>query len=96
MRLRSRVEGGGTPRLERWGVDSEYGILRDVLIGPIDHFTWQAGNAVAQRAERVGLHFDFNVARAQYGEMLDAYRRADVRVHHLSPDPAAAVSDFCP
>jgi N-dimethylarginine dimethylaminohydrolase len=87
MRLRSRVEGGGTPRLERWGVDSEYGILRDVLIGPIDHFTWQAGNAVAQRAERVGLHFDFNVARAQYGEMLDAYRRADVRVHHLSPDP---------
>jgi N-dimethylarginine dimethylaminohydrolase len=87
MRLRTRVEGGGTPRLERWGVDSEYGILRDVLIGPIDHFTWQAGNAVAQRAERVGLHFDFNVARTQYGEMLDAYRQADVRVHHLSPDP---------
>ncbi len=87
MRLRSRVEGGGTPRLERWGVDSEYGILRDVLIGPIDHFTWQPGNAVAQRAERVGLHFDFNVARTQCGEMLDAYRQADVRVHHLAPDP---------
>ena len=87
MRLRSRVEGGGTPRLERWGVDSEYGILRDVLIGPIDHFTWQAGNAVAQRAERVGLHFDFKAARTQYGEMLDAYRQADVRVHHLAPDP---------
>jgi N-dimethylarginine dimethylaminohydrolase len=87
MRLRTRVDGGGTPHLERWGVDSEYGILRDVLIGPIDHFTWQAGNAVAQRAERVGLHFDFNVARTQYGEMLDAYRQADVRVHHLSPDP---------
>jgi len=25
MRLRTRVEGGGTPRLTRWGVDSEYG-----------------------------------------------------------------------
>lgn len=87
MRLRSRVEGGGTPRLERWGVDSEYGILRDVLIGPIHHFTWQAGNAVAQRAERVGLHFDFKAARTQYGEMLDAYRQADVRVHRLAPDP---------
>ena len=87
MRLRTRVEGGGTPRLERWGVDSEYGILRDVLIGPIDHFTWQAGNAVAQRAERVGLHFDFNVARAQYGEMLDAYRQADVQSPPSPPDP---------
>jgi N-dimethylarginine dimethylaminohydrolase len=94
MRLRTRVEGGGTPRLERWGVDSEYGILRDVLIGPIDHFTWQAGNAVAQRAERVGLHFDFNVARAQYGEMLDAYRQADVQVHHLSPDPVLPYQIF--
>jgi len=87
MQLRTRVEGGGTPRLERWGVDSEYGTLRDVLIGPIDHFAWQGGNAVAQRAERVGLHFDFEVARRQYAEMLDAYRSAAVKVHFLTPDP---------
>jgi len=81
--LRTRIEHGGTARLERWGVDSEYGTLRDVLIGPIDHFTWQPGNAVAERAERVGLRFDFEVARAQYGEMLDAYRQAQVTVHML-------------
>jgi N-dimethylarginine dimethylaminohydrolase len=87
MQLRTRVEGGGTPRLERWGVDSEYGILREVLIGPIDHFSWQGGNAVAQRAERVGLHFDFNAARRQYEEMLDAYRSAGVRVHFLPAEP---------
>jgi N-dimethylarginine dimethylaminohydrolase len=87
MQLRTRAEGGGTPRLERWGVDSEYGTLRDVLIGPIDNFTWQGGNAVAQRAERVGLHFDFNVAQRQYEEMLDAYRSAGVKVHFLAPDP---------
>ncbi|HMK85123.1 MAG TPA: arginine deiminase family protein [Steroidobacteraceae bacterium] len=87
MKLRTRVEGGGTPRSERWGVDSEYGRLRDVLVGPIDHFSWQVGNAVAQRSERVGLKFDFNAARAQYGEMLDAYRRAEVKIHTLPADP---------
>jgi N-dimethylarginine dimethylaminohydrolase len=86
MHLRTRLEsGGGTPRLERWGVDSEYGTLRDVLVGPIDHFAWRAGNAVAQRAERVGLRFDFAAARKQYAEMLDAYAQAGVTVHVLPP-----------
>jgi hypothetical protein len=27
--LRTRMDGGGTPRLDRWGVDSEYGALRE-------------------------------------------------------------------
>jgi N-dimethylarginine dimethylaminohydrolase len=87
MQLRTRIESGGTPRPSRWGIDSEYGRLRDVLIGPVDHFSWQAGNAVAQRAERVGLQFDFAVAKAQYGEMLDAYRQAGVNIHTLRPSP---------
>jgi N-dimethylarginine dimethylaminohydrolase len=86
MQLRTRVEGGGTARLERWGVDSEYGTLRDVLVGPIDHFSWRAGNAVAERSERVGLEFDFGVARTQYREMLDAYASARVTVHHLAAE----------
>jgi N-dimethylarginine dimethylaminohydrolase len=87
MKLRTRRDGGHTPRPERWGVDSEYGRLRDVLIGPVDHFRWQPGNAVAQRAERVALHFDYAVAKAQYGEMLDAYRQAGVEVHVPPADP---------
>jgi len=58
-----------------------------VLIGPIDHFAWQPGNAVAQRAERVGLRFDFQTARRQYDEMIDAYRSADVAVHFLRAEP---------
>jgi N-dimethylarginine dimethylaminohydrolase len=87
MHLRTRLDGGGTPRAERWGVDSEYGTLRDVLVGPIEHFEWRAGNAVCERTERLGLRFDFGTARAQYGEMLDAYRQAGVTVHSLPPDP---------
>jgi N-dimethylarginine dimethylaminohydrolase len=84
MQLRTRLEGGGTPRPEKWGIDSEYGRLRDVLIGPVDHFSWQAGNAVAQRAQRVGLRFDFAAARTQYAEMLDVYRQAGVEIHTLA------------
>jgi N-dimethylarginine dimethylaminohydrolase len=86
LQLRTRVPGGGTPRPERWGVDSEYGVLRDLLIGPVEHFSWQAGNAIAQRAERVGLQFDFGIARRQFDEMVSAYRSADVRVHFLQPE----------
>jgi N-dimethylarginine dimethylaminohydrolase len=87
MQLRTRIPGGGTPSAAPWGVDSEYGILRDVLVGPVDHFSWQAGNAVAERAERVGLRFDFRIAQRQYAEMLDAYRQAEVTVHTLPASP---------
>ncbi len=85
--LRTRLEGGGTPRPTRWGVDSEYGVLREVLVGPVDNFAWRAGNAVAERADRVGLQFDFAVAKRQYHEMVDAYRQAGVNVHFLNPEP---------
>ena len=86
MRLRTRIEGGGTPRPERWGIDSEYGRLTDVLVGPIDHFNWQAGNAVAQRSERVGRKFDAKLAARQHAEMIHAYEQAGVRVHRLAAD----------
>ena len=94
MNLRTRLSGGGTARPDRWGVDSEYGVLRDVLVGPIDHFTWQPGNAVAQRAQRIGLRFDYGIARRQYAEMLDVYRQAGVTVHILPADPGLPYQIF--
>jgi N-dimethylarginine dimethylaminohydrolase len=86
VQLRTRLEGGGTPRPARWGVDSEYGVLRDVLLGPVEHFSWRPGNAVAERSERVGLQFDCATAQAQYREMVDAFRQAEVNVHTLPAD----------
>ena len=83
MQLRTRIEGGGTPRPESWGIDSEYGRLRDLLVGPIDNYEWTPGNAVAQRSERVGLKFDKSVVQAQYREMIAAYEQAGVNVHIL-------------
>jgi N-dimethylarginine dimethylaminohydrolase len=87
MQLRTRIEGGGTPRPARWGVDSEYGVLRDVLLGPVEHFAWRPGNAVAERSARVGLRFDFPTAERQHREMVDAFRQAAVNVHYLPAEP---------
>lgn len=88
MQLRTRLEGGGTPRPERWGLDSEYGRLRDVLVGPIDHYVWQTdSNAVAQRSQRVGSRFDKKVAVEQYENVIQTFEEAGVAVHRL---PAAS------
>ena len=94
MQLKTRRDSGGTPLPEKWGVDSEYGTLREVLVGPVDHFDWRAGNAVAERSQRVGLAFDLVTAKRQYGEMLDVFRQAGVTVHVLDPDPALPYQIF--
>lgn len=82
----ARNPDGPSRRLQNWGADSEYGILRDVLIGPIDNFSWQGGNAVAARSARVELEFDAKRAVQQYNEMLHAYETAGVRTHILPAD----------
>ncbi|MGI9304443.1 MAG: hypothetical protein ACR2RB_17320 [Gammaproteobacteria bacterium] len=43
--MRVRNERGGTPALAHWGMDSEYGVLRDVLLGPVETFHWMEDNA---------------------------------------------------
>jgi N-dimethylarginine dimethylaminohydrolase len=42
----------------------------------------------------VGLKFDFAVARRQYGEMVDAYRQAEVKVHFLAAEPTLPYQIF--
>ena len=81
MVLKVRNESGNTPRHSRWGVDSETGVLRDLLVGPIDNYRWSPGNAVAERTERLGLKFDFDAIKQQYAEMISAYQTAGVDVH---------------
>jgi N-dimethylarginine dimethylaminohydrolase len=86
--LRTRVEGGGTPALERWGIDSEYGVLRDVLLGSADGFRWLGEenaqySALVRDSLRKGYRFDRELALRQYAELVDAYRQAGVAVHFL-------------
>jgi len=84
--LRRRKEEGGTPPLREWGANSEYGRLRDVLIGPMDHYGWQSGNAMSRRSMRLGRRYDDGVARRQYEDMLSAYREAGATPHILEAD----------
>jgi N-dimethylarginine dimethylaminohydrolase len=86
--LRARHEEGGTPILDDWGVDSEYGLLRDVLVGSADAFRWLGEenarySALVRSTLRKGYRFDRELALRQYVEMIDAYRSAGVSVHQL-------------
>ena len=84
--LRARQEGGGTPTLGDWGVDSEYGVLRDVLLGPADHFQWLKTSSVSKKSIRRDYPFDAKVAKQQHAEMVSAYESAGVKVHLHAPD----------
>jgi len=86
--LRTRSEEGGSPVLENWGINSEYGVLRDVLLGSADAFRWLGEenaqySALVRSTLRKGYRFDRALALRQYGEMIDAYRDAGVAVHLL-------------
>lgn len=79
--LRHRREGGGTPQLNHWGANSDYGKLRDVLLGPVENYRWRATSSLSKKTLRRGVAFDPDVAQRQYGEMVSAYRSAGVEVH---------------
>src|SRR5262245_37905916 len=86
--LRTRNEEGGTQVLEEWGINSEYGVLRDVLLGSPDCFRWLGEenaqySALVRDTLRRGYRFDRELALRQHAEMADAYRQAGVNVHLL-------------
>ena len=68
-------------------MDSEYGRLRDVLLGPPETFCWMDDNlpysSVCRASQRAGATFDRQLAMRQHREMLDAYEDAGVSVHWL-------------
>ena len=85
--LSRRNPDGNTSALSDWGVDSEYGVLRDVLLGPAQTFRWMEENAeyssIVRDTLRKGYQFDQELAVRQHGEMMDAYRSAGVTIHTL-------------
>ncbi len=92
--LRVRSDGGDTPALQHWGADCEYGVLRDVLLGPADHYRWLETSSVSKKSIRRNYAFDPAIARRQHAEMVSAYESADVRVHLHEPDPALPYQVF--
>jgi N-dimethylarginine dimethylaminohydrolase len=77
-----------------WGVDSEYGRLHDVLLGPPENFRWLATSAISKATLAGERSFSGRDAVAQHGEMVAAYESAGVRCHFLEPDPALPYQVF--
>jgi N-dimethylarginine dimethylaminohydrolase len=77
-----------------WGVDSEHGVLRDVLLCRPDNFRWLATSAISQATLDSGARFDRERALRQYDEMVACYEQEDVTCHYLEPDPALPYQVF--
>lgn len=56
--LRTGQENGGTPKLQEWSVDCEYGVLRNVLPGPVDHYQWLETSSVSKKSIRRNYKLD--------------------------------------
>jgi N-dimethylarginine dimethylaminohydrolase len=77
-----------------WGVDSEHGLLRDVLVCPPDNFRWLPTSAISRATLDAGHRFDADLARRQHEEMVAIYEEAGAQVHRLTPDPALPYQVF--
>ncbi|MBX2859183.1 MAG: amidinotransferase [Cellvibrionaceae bacterium] len=81
--LRARQSKGGSKTLNNWGMDSEYGVLKDVLLGPPQYYKWLPSNSTAQRSLRMGYEFNQQFVFEQHANMAAAYEAAGVQVHRL-------------
>ncbi|MFT3688459.1 dimethylarginine dimethylaminohydrolase family protein [Paenirhodobacter sp.] len=66
-------------------IESETGVLRDVLLCRPDHYEWIPSNDIARRALDAGKQADPQALMAQYSEMESALDDAGVARHYLRP-----------
>jgi N-dimethylarginine dimethylaminohydrolase len=71
----------------RWHVDSETGVLRDVLLCPPENYEWIDTNAVAHATLTAGAANDPERLQAQYFELESALQSAGVTLHYTQPEP---------
>jgi N-dimethylarginine dimethylaminohydrolase len=77
-----------------WGVDSEYGLLQDVLLCPPDNFRWLPTSVISKATLESGAVFDPAAAKSQHTEMVSIYESAGVNVHFLEADEALPYQVF--
>ena len=74
-----------------WGINNDYNILTDVLLGKPDYFKWVDAGPLAARTLRnmhkTGVEFDFDLAQRQFKAMVEIYQQAGVKCHYLESDP---------
>ncbi|MEJ2178090.1 MAG: hypothetical protein P8Y12_09135, partial [Gammaproteobacteria bacterium] len=76
---------------EYWGINNDFGVLRDVLLGEPKYFKWVEARPLIGRTLRnmhkTGISFDYELAQRQFDEMVGIYQQAGVTCHYLEPDP---------
>jgi N-dimethylarginine dimethylaminohydrolase len=71
----------------QWRVESEYGVLRDVLLCRPAYFKWLPLNFLAAQSLAAGKQPGQADIEAQYEELLAAFADAGVRTHFVVPEP---------
>ncbi|GAA3660532.1 MULTISPECIES: dimethylarginine dimethylaminohydrolase family protein [Acetobacter] len=69
----------------RWFIDSETGVLTDVLLCPPDYYEWIPSNDIAIQTMAGGGSIDRNVLSSQFNELVSTLKGADVSCHFLTP-----------
>ena len=73
------------------GIENDYGVLRDVLLGKPTYFRWTDAGPLTRRtmanAHKTGAAFDYELAQQQHAEMVRIYEENGVTCHYLDADP---------
>lgn len=80
-----------------WGVDSEYGVLEHVLLGPVNDFSWGDdvdANAVIRRAREKGRESSNDKVVEQHGKLVELLEAEGVSVHFADRVPNATAQVF--
>jgi N-dimethylarginine dimethylaminohydrolase len=77
----------------RWGVDSEYGVLRDVMLSAPEHLEMVPCNSVTKASLDGGLTLCADTTAAQHARLVGALEREGVRCHFVPS--AAELADLC-
>ena len=70
-----------------WSIDSETGVLTDVLLCPPDHYQWIETNAIAVETLGSGRQIDTQRLHSQFRQLEEALDQASVKRHYIAPEP---------
>lgn len=85
LSLQRRSKAGTTAPLNDWGVDSEYGRLRDVLLARPTHLKHMATSSLSKKFLREAP-CDIAAAQTQHAELVSAYEHFGVNIHLAEGD----------
>jgi arginine deiminase len=70
-----------------WAIDSETGVLTDVLLCAPEFYRWIETNAIAIETLGSGRQIDAQRLQGQFRQLEDALDQAGVRRHYIEPEP---------